>query len=650
LVKLCSTILLLLLLISILTPYIPIYGEISPHERPDTASTELDPVSLSSFYVLLFRAALGTENLNLTSLTLLFKYVGLPSEILYIVNRLNNLILKVYSEINQTSILLERAKLLIEFKVYDEAYEVLDKARLHLYNANKTSFEIELAINELRSRLEKYIVNPNDPRLVNTSEEIRDSINRLHELINELLNKLYKLSYEAESGINEQAPWLLTTFISIHTNVTEIKVGRDIEVYGQLYCAKEPLPNRKIDIISPFANLSVFTDEDGYYRAIIHVFNYYRPKATIDVFYKPTGEDRNHFRSAHNKTTINVLYIKTRLIVDAPKFVYPGLPAYVSVLIFPWFSGVSRKVAIYIDNETLFDGYVNSSKSSFKLFINDTTTIGPHVLKVYVYPYMEYSDAMYISILTVTYKGIILAVDVDNSFVVYPLGKFNVYGRVMDVDGNPLVNETIEIKVANRVYLLSTNLNGEFNVSIDAPFTFGDCYITVTFKPVEKWYPIVSKQVKVTVMNVTSSIVVIVFLVGMLFFFRRYPIRLPKIPVQKPKPYITYKPKYTATTSKVDTIKSFINKWVIFKGIGRIIPIYKAVVEKISSVVGLPKPSDTIREYYRRVESHIKPVKDEFWKLTLYTEYELYSGKQVKESMIEEATKLKEVILRVFRR
>ena len=651
-VKPASVGILLLLFISILSPYTSIYGDISPHERPDTASTELDPASLLSFYVLLLRATLGIENLNLTSLLPLFKYIGLPNEIIYIVNRLNSLILKVYNDINQTETLLKRAELLIKFEVYDEAYETLDEARFYLYSANKTLSEVELAINELKSRLGKYIVNPNDPRLIKASEEIRDLINKLHDLINELLSRLYKLSYETESGISEQAPWLLTTFISIHTNITKVKVGHDIEVYGKLYCAKNPLSHRKVDIISPFANLSVITDEDGYYIATIHVSNYYQPKATIDVFYKPTGEDRNHFRSTHNKTTINILYIKTRLIVDAPRFIYPGLPAYISVLIFPWFSNISRKVAIYFDNETLFIGYVNSSRSSFKLFINDTTVIGPHVLKVYVYPHGEYSDAMYTSILTVTYKGIIFTVDVNNSFVVYPFGKVNLHGYAMDVDGNLLVNETIEVKILDRVYLLRTDLNGRFSISVDAPFVFGDCYITVTFKPVEKWYPVVSKQVKIIVINTISSIIVIVFLIGAFFFFRRYPIKLPKIPIpaQKPKPYVTYKPKYVATTSKVDAVKSFIDKWVIFKGIGKIIPIYKAVIKKISGIVGLPQPSDTIREYYKRVEPHIKPVKDEFWKLTLYTEYELYSGKSVKESMVKEAIKLKEAILRVFRR
>lgn len=651
-VKVISIPILFIFIVNIILPNPNIYLQVSPHEDPNMASSELDPASLLTYYILIFRSLLGLKNLNLTELLSAFKYMDLPNDIIYIINRLNELSASLYNDINQTSILLDRAKLLIEYRAYEEAYNLLEQAKIHIYNANRTLNQIELVINELRSRLSKYIIDPNDPRFTMATQEFKFLINRLNELLQELFNLLNKLFYEAESGLT-QIPGLLTTFITIYTNASVVRIGDELLIYGVLNSSKGPLINRKVNIISPFANVSVLTDEEGRYEAILFVSGYYKNSAIIDVFYIPTGDDKNLYKPAHNKTIIKVIYIKTKLIVDAPKFAYPGLSVEFIISIFPWSENVSRKLLVKFDNEVLYSGYVYNSTIKITKEINDKISLGPHMLHVYVFPFIEYSDATYDWILIVTYKRIYFSVESAGSYAIFPLGKIRIFGEAKDLKGNPLINETIEIKAGNRLYTLYTNDSGKFAFSLDAPFLFGDYYITVTFKPREKWYPIVTRQLKIYVINAVVLLLFVSSITIISIYLDLNPKKLLRyIPRPRPAPSpTTLKSREVAfRESKRQVAKKAIGEWVILKGIGKIIPIYKAVISYLSKIIGLPKPTETVREYYRKAEPHITPVKSEFWKLTLYTEYELYSGKSIKESMVREAKRLKEVILRVLKR
>jgi len=650
--KIITTI--LIFLFTLQTLYPASFSILTPHENPYTAKQEIDPLSLISYYLIVFNSLLKGGHLNVTKLLSLSKYIKVPPTISYILNRLNELISKVNTKINQTKHLIEQSKLLIKFGIYNQACIILNNAKYHLLLANATLNDIKVAINELRNRLLKYLPGWELAIFNEKCRSLGDTISKLYKLIEELSNELDKLLFKAEEKINMQSNWLFDTHISIYGNESSVWVGKTILIYGRLYYPKGPLPNRIINIVSKVGNLTVITDENGFYKAKLKVDSYYKPSLLINVFYTPRGNDTKHYKAAYNKTVINVLYIKTNITVSYPRVIYLGLPVEIRIYIYPWVVNSSRQLSILINKLKVYEQLINANTITITVPNKYLPSVGTYVLEVYLSPYKEYSGSEFISLLTVTYKSIIIHLKTLKTLYLYPFDKIILFGKCVDIDSKPLSNEKVNIRYENINITTHTNLYGEFNVTINtAPlFIFKNLHVVATILPSELWYTVTSNVATISIINIPILIFIIASLLLTSFITRKY---FAKVIAKRKYP----KAKAIVRREKVK-IEKTIEKHVVkvskeaerraevkYK---KVTPIYYNVVNELSKIISPPMKNETIREYYRRIINSIPKIKDYFWKLSLYTEYELYSKIRITEEIIGEAIKLHDYILNILRR
>ena len=355
----------------------------------------------------------------------------------------------------------------------------------------------------------------------------------------------------------------------------------------------------------------------------------------------PQGNDIGLYAPSNNVTLIQLVYYNTnvKLSIES-RLVYLGLKFRVGLYVEPIPENTSRNVELYIDNFIVGRIKINKSETTLNLVISPDVGVGAHVITAIVKPFKVFGPGKDKVIIVATYKKASFKVDIP-TVIFYPISDLTITGSILGEENQPLTNETIEVEFMGKTFKVNSRNDGSFELSLSSPRTFfsRDFLVIVKFIPRESWYPVIVKNLKVTVINI-YFLISLPFIVGFTFFssLRVYPFigeflkRSGFILPKRGRISKEFKGlvERKLTRAYTPTIK------------GRVTEIYWETVKLFD---GTLRPEETLREFYNRVASKFEgKIGEAFHLLTLAAEYEIYSGRTFPEEDYETVLKAYELI------
>lgn len=645
-----TLILLSVIILGALTPYLSIsnvYGDTILHENPSNINTEVSPEFLLMFYNLLFRGILYPGEYNITQLSNLSNYMYIPPDMKYIISRLNELITKLDDEINKTKYHVNKTKTYIDYKAYDKALKEVKEAKYWLIHANLTLSDLERAMDTLISYLRGY--GGFTERFYKERDEMNKLTNEIHSLLEYLLNLINnleeksKLGYEIYYGYyGKNETHINQTYLDIYLNTSKAWIGSYVEVYGRLYTKNYSLPSRKIYIVLANKEMTSTTDDDGNYALRIKIPYLYMDKLLIIAFYIPEDDDIGKYTPSSNETYIDLLYYHTKLDLYINRYSHPGLPMNISFNITPWNKNITRNISIFFDRKSIGEYILSAGNYSIRYKIPDNIQIGPHIISLSISPYKEYSGCKTYQLTTISFIDININVEISPDIIIYPLSVLRLNGSITDITEYRLSNESVEIHLGNRVIKTYTDLEGEFNITAPPPAAMGLINIKILVTPNEPWYEPTSIDLRTTVINIYIVFISFIALAGVLYISNkkiagRYRELRRKIEKEVKETHVQEAVE-EAKIEKLEGRAEIKEKKYILEN--DVLKYYYSVVNLLKKFADPPYKNETLREYYYRIKKHLDDVSEEFWRMTLLTEYALYSGRKISLEEIEEAGKI----------
>ena len=288
---------------------------------------------------------------------------------------------KLESLLDTTSTLLEHNQIL-------EARQTLENADETVQIANNYLKDIDVATNNLSNDLGIFSEEATN-RLTEAYSRLQRGISRLNDLINNLNQIRMNLSTQYN-----QMEELTHTELSLFINKESAFLGDTVTVFGNLKGDNLPLPNKKIDLLMNERPItSVETESDGSYVSEITVPFEYIDTMTFIMSYKPTGKDTETLLASKSQPVIiDTTFYPTRLEVETPEKVYPGLPFTISGEVVPY-NRTERDMKVLIDDTELFHTTI-SGRFHFEIDMPDDSVLGNRDLNIVIGPRGLYSGTL----------------------------------------------------------------------------------------------------------------------------------------------------------------------------------------------------------------------------------------------------------------
>ncbi len=504
----------------------------NPHVDPDKIEERLDPISLVIIYINVLR---GLSDLNLNESLIhvdILKNASVPYDIRLVMNKLNELISELALLINNTVYELNKTEEYLEENNIVEANKSISKAALYLFKANTTLNELLSAWYEFKRHLSMYVVHEYRPRFLEYTVQLELLFKRL----DRLLNKLYELKQDLETKIvvsTMVSPNKINTSITIYYYNQSIHPGGILVLNGSLISEEGiPLANKRLRIYVYVQNKrliekEVFTNSQGiFYANITMPQTYYLWRAmkpglvkfnsSIYVVYTPLTQD--NYSGSHVILNTTYYYYRSKLKVIGKTTAYVGSNLTYKIKILPPNVAINRTLRIFLDSKNIANISLPlaSSYRTIKIKLPSNISIGQHFINITLLGYKQFSlDSIRLPII-VQHIPIYVSVSYPQT-IVYPIQRLRINGSITDYYGEPVVNATI-IVGDERAF---TNINGSFNMSISITsinIIGGLVVLNLTVKPVEPWYPVVNKTLRInyinlyTIVGITSYIAIAIII------------------------------------------------------------------------------------------------------------------------------------------
>ena len=656
--------LMLNLVATMLTCKAEVDEELIPHEDPARAHEETDILTLLMLYLYSLSFTSMEDYEEAENLLEQLKMLKVTEELRYVVGRFNELLIETHGHLNSTKKYIDLAKYFTSTSEFDEAIHAMHNAAFHLLKANISYGELEPSYGRLISVLRKEVSEEHLSMFYQLTIANRIYLGKIGELIKKYYEELIKLKMELSEVLPEEIikgllyeeivgnvtqeivfEGLYETKITIEAEPKVVMIGSNVMLHGKLSTldSSEPLPWRKVFLNIVFKEKVLFkttiiTDANGVFTYNYTVPYIYDKDITVKgllviASYVPEGKDLGLYKPCSNITTVIALFNETLVYVKGPSIVYPGLKFKFTVNITPPpTEDKPRTVEVLIDRELqeVFETF--SNETVYELKIPENISVGTHILTFKVNPLEALSPAIGSYSVLVTYIPVKFDLSVTK-LLYYPFSKIKVWGKALIVNGTPLQNEEVLINIDGRSFNLNTSPYGEFSLEIDPTFTitFKEFTVNVEFKPKEPWLPKIMRREKVRVV----SLIPLAFALVPLFFYMYAPPK--EISLQRILGFfrrrrrrvvrkITEKPP-TVSYPKLE-VETYVKKPKVYSV--EIVPtdvveLYAEAVKLISEKTLPPKPYETMREYWEKVQSKIpEHVSSAFKKLTILAERAIY--------------------------
>jgi len=339
---------------------------------------------------------------------------------------------------------------------------------------------------------------------------------------------------------------------------------------------------------------------------------------------------------AYNTSVVEIVVHRPRVVFECPSSV-----GYSESIAIPVKAEIEHplNITVYLDGEKIYNGMLYPTTSMLFIGWGNSFTPGYHTLIFEIVGRGKYATTRSSCALAITVKQPSFDVAVD-PLSLYP------FSSGIKVVGKIAFPEPVD-------YIIEIVLDGEKRTIAG----FGrEQPLNLSLSPIP---PLVMKfsdlRIRVSIPELglvfetshSATTVNILGLIGLLFMLllaliappRRDVLELPTLFLEKLRSAIPRK----ATEKKGNGFKQVVVR-ITFKP-SRLAPLYYSILGKVSRRVGEMLPSETLREYLRRVERYLEDrVLEPFRRITFLFEKDLYSKQGVSEEEVLEAKRVGEVL------
>ncbi len=624
------------------SPYIP-------HENPSEVGETLSPLWLLHWYGDILQL-MAMENYS-EALKLIEECgrLYIPSDLRYLFERFNELLLRLDEELNETDALLTEAYNLMETYRLEKLREKLEEASISLGRANITLIELMEALDELSRRIGVYSAPPGSEiriyyeRLRGLIDEIREIWRRYLELLKEVAGESSLLVGEAilpEIIEEETLPTLRSTSLSLYLNQTHVFVGRFVEAYGLLESEGNPLPNRTIQILLEDRIISRSeTNSSGWFSIRFRVPYIYVDKLRCRAVFIPIGEDVGIYSANESDVVeINLIFYRVSVDVSHSNEGYPGRLFNITGRVSTE-EGVgvsSLDVAAYLAGVKSTARSGDDGRFNLSLQIPEDTAVGSYILTIESQPSDVYAPGKYSASIDVTRAKLSLEVEAPR-YLILP-GVLRIEGRAF----SKLALRRGLIHLHLKGYENSTEIrsDGSFTCNLRIPLLniiLGFYRLEVEVEPLEPWNSRASWRSSILLVNPLNLSLTLTFSMALIYLtpkrlrIRRRIGREVKAPIgaieegegEVPPP-----------------------KMVIEETLDPVLMAYLKALEAVIEATGLtPHPSETMREFWMRSAPYLDARSEVFLELTRIAEVALYSRTGPSEDEVKRAVELADFLM-----
>lgn len=657
-----------------------------PHVDPNKIEKSLDPISLVIIYINVLKE-LSDLNLNesLSQISIL-KNASVPYDVRLIMVKLNELISELASLINNTVYELNNTEKYLEEKNLVAANESISKAALYLFKANKTLGELLEAWYEFKKHLSIYVAHEYRPRFLEYTVELELLFKRL----DKLLNKLYALKQDLETKIEVstiKSPNKINTTIMVYYCNHSIYPGGLLVLKGILISEDGvPLANRTLRMHvyvrdKRLIDMDVLTNSKGIFYINVTIPHFYylwramRPglvKFNSSIYIVYTPPLRDNYSGSYRILNITYYYYRSKLNVTGKTTAYVGSNLTFRVRIMPPKAAINRVLRILLDQENIanISLYIASSYRTIRIRLPSNISVGQHFINITLLSHGQFSpDSVRLPII-VQHIPIYVSINYPQT-IVYPVQELRIDGSVLDYYGRPVVNASI-IVGNERAF---TDGKGLFNVSFpitSANIIGGLVTLNLTVKPIEPWYPVVNRTLRVNYVNIYAIIGIVSYIAATIIVApaivktsiykrsresRRLEKKVNVIGDHKPsilgkEDMVSIKTlEKTPTKKQVNIVidKSALHlikiEYRLKKDI--IIDKFLEMLFVLSKKYSEPLPSETLREYVTRIIKYMPNyIAEKIYIIIILIEKELYSKTGLNSNEREKLLKLIEEVIR----
>jgi hypothetical protein len=613
-----------------------------PHEDPATAESALDASTFLTYYADILSLASSRDYENASRLIEQLKYVSVPEDLKYVIDRYNNLTLELTRVSDNLDTLLNETSALLDQHRLDEASPILEEAGTLVTKADILLRDIEEATGTLSERLGVFAA-PTESKVRDAYDRLQGILKRLRELWEEYSRLLTSMKEASQTQREELKP----TELSLRLNTTRIFVGGFVNASGTLRSNGEDMLNRTVVILldeEPAA--TAITGSNGSYQVLVEMPYSYVQTMAIKALYTPIGDDVDvYLASLSPPISLDVVFYETKLETEAPDEAHPGLPITVTGKVTSE-NGVplSERTVKMLSNGDLLAEAETSIQGLFEIqaTLSPQTPLGEWTLTTVVEPDGVYAGVSQDRTLNIVKIPSQIGIHVP-SLIILP-AKMYVEGNASSALG-PLQDATVTLQVGGKLTTVKTSENGEFNATIDMPLSLifsGFQELTVNVEPAEPWHAPTQAEASIFVVNPTNiGFISAAFAsMGAVLYTRLSGAkrREKAAKVREAAPPPSEKSSPTIFPSKAE---------VKFEGVnGRILRAYAKTLKIVERATAASmKPQMTLREFLWEAKPKLKSASESFADLTFLAERTLYSPYVLTEN---EAAEVEDLALNVI--
>ncbi len=622
------------------------YNETARQINPATAPERADPV----FILELLKESLteylsdrgGSSQLeNLTS-----PQAGFPQDLLSGICSFAVALNKTYYYINETEQGIREVRRLVNNGMMDEALSLLGNVSVSLEKANMSLVETFEEWRSLRPLLYKYSNESINAFITEYSVLLKKLLERLEDLLKQLsalsLQCYMSLQKKILEKLGENMSLANTSIVVLEYTKT-VEPGGKLVVKGVLKAGDQGLEGRVVRVMATsgyyvLSSNSTVTGAGGVFvlqATIVQVYpgvegelvpkpGLYSAPVNVTLFFEPTGRDSSVYRGCLKTLPAVLEYVVPELRVEGASKSMPGLKCMFNVT-YPREAG-SFTLEILLAGHR-FEKTLPAGGGTVEIKVPPGTQPGFYRVEFNVPAHGKWYRARAFHGIMIELEDYILDLKTP-SIVIPPFQKMIIKGSVKLLNGTPVANAVIRMEgVAVR-----TDAEGCFSASL--PLSILELSvaksINVTVNTTRPWNPVKTFVVQVHVLNGLLATIALALLALLLVIGGRVQVLLGSFPgitliagrriivATSPSSLVrkeTTKDRkgrgrreYVTTKRRIEAKSVLPPKLSIERTRrGRLKELYDRLLKALSKI-SPPRPSETLREYFGRLQPHIPPA------------------------------------------
>ncbi len=639
--------LIIMLGVTCLSSLEPVFADVS-QEDPSQSTIIFSGTALFNYYSDTLILLIDKNSDAVASRMDKMPFANIPDTLTEVTNNFSNATKAVSTDVINVESDLQTLRQITAQSRLEEAKQLSEQIGNRIIQARTALIQMERATNASGAEFNIGKAPPDS--------DIRLAYDRLLGLIKQIgeLLDLNQTIFESSRNqiISDSSRELLATEITLKIEPTEVFVGENVKVNGQLTSNGQGLGSREIVILLD-SNSSLITNTDyrGYYEATLPIPYQYKSEMQVQALYYPKGADiGTYLASLSPIVKIKVLFYQADIILQLDKKAYPGRALTIQGEISypnPGIPSIERHLEIYLDNVFMKE-IPATNDFSYALPLDPSLGLGDHTVTVSVSADKRYASAFTDATLNVLQAKPIFSGSLPG--YIFTPGSFKLNGEFRSEIGL-LKEPTINIKFAGNNYRLTGNDQGVIAATNKTKYDFsliGSQKFEMVVTPIEPWHSTLTITKQILVINtVNCGGFLALMVLSILLLPRRFKIRFSQFTTRKRseviRPVLATMPVYSEILGSGQLPEPSTEKAIntIADARERSFSLYRMILKIVQRITNIVlKPQKTLREYAREVEKPLGKTGGYFLDFTRLIEKVIYSPEKVSDADAKESDRI----------